>query len=127
MTLNEENFFYFAVTHLNGHCIFEREFNQLLNHIIFIKRLCKKYSSGKSINVNLLINHFIILYNEFAENAMTQMLFLKINKEYYPILKAVLIGLGKIEKDDVIELDGESISISSIEMDENIFQQILEI
>lgn len=58
---------------------------------------------------------------------MTQMLFLKINKEYYPILKAVLIGLGKIEKDDVIELDGESISISSIEMDENIFQQILEI
>ena len=64
--LTEKNFFHYAVSNLKSHYVSENEFKLLLKHIVYIKRLLKKFQTDeKDLNLNLLLNHFIILYNEF--------------------------------------------------------------
>ena len=64
--ITEENFYKFALHSLKSKYLVESEFKSLLKHITYIKRLSKKYKDNpKKFNVNLLINHFIIIYNEF--------------------------------------------------------------
>ena len=110
--LNDENFiFYAASNYLNPKSITIDEFYEDLNHIKYIKRLLNRYLNHKELKINLIINHMILLYNVFEPQAMTKMLFYKLDDVHYPILKPFLIQLsflpkqvGKIET-DLIPLD----------------------
>ena len=88
--LNEKNFFHYAVSNLKSHYVSESEFKLLLKHIVYIKRLLKKYQVKEvDLNLNLLLNHFIILYNEFNISAMNHILFFQFETIYYPELKSI--------------------------------------
>ena len=127
--ITEENFYKFALHSLKSKYISESEFKSLLKHITYIKRLLKKYKdSPRNINVNLLINHFIIIFNEFDLVSANQILLYQINSLYYPQLKTILLILNKVRNTDCFEINYEKIEIETIKTDvalEKILKQII--
>ena len=94
--LNEDNFLLFAIKNYeNPQAVTREDFEKDLNHFKYIKRLLKRYKNSGNLKVHLLLNHFIILYNIFGE-AATPMLFFKIEREYWDVMKSFIIFLGKL-------------------------------
>jgi hypothetical protein len=94
--LNEDNFLLFAIKHYeNPQAVTREDFDKDLNHFKYIKRLLKRYKRDGELKIHLLLNHFIVLYNIFGE-AATPMLFFKIEKELWSVLKTFIIFLGKL-------------------------------
>lgn len=116
--ITEENFYAFALYNLRSKYLSETEFKSLLKHITYIKRLLKKYKDNPlNINVNLLINHFIIIYNEFHIRSANEILFYQIHEYYYPQLKTILIILNKLKETDCFEINYKRIEVSEILID----------
>lgn len=116
--ITDESFYYYTFSKLKSKYIEETEFKNLLKHIVYIKRLFKKYKDNpKNININLLLNHFIVLYNEIEINSANIILFYKINSIYYPQLKTILLNLHKIKNEEVIQINQNNIVISDILID----------
>ena len=94
--LNEDNFLLFAIKNYeNPQAVTKEDFDKDLNHFKYIKRLLKRYKNTGELKIPLLINHFIVLYNIFGE-AATPMLFFKIEKELWSIIKTFILFLNKI-------------------------------
>ena len=93
--LTEQNYILFAIKNYeNPQAVTEDDFYNDLKRFKWIKRLLKKYKSNGDMNIHLLINHFLILYNIFGD-ATTPLLFFKIDVEYWSIIKSILIYLGR--------------------------------
>ncbi len=94
--MNEKNFLIFANKHYeNPHAVTREDFDKDLNHFKYIKRLLKRYRNNGDLRSHLLINHFIIIYNLFGE-AATPMLFYKIEREYWDIVKTFIVFLNRL-------------------------------
>jgi hypothetical protein len=93
--LNESNYILFAIKHYeNPHCVTREDFDEDIKRFKYLKRLLKRYVRGSQLRTHLIINHLIILYNVFGE-AATPLLFFKLEREYWSILKTLLIYLNK--------------------------------
>ena len=94
--LNEGNFKLFAIKNYeNPQAVTEDDFHKDLNHFKYIKRLLKRYRNTGELKTHLIINHFIVLYNIFGD-ATTPMLFHKIEKELWPVMKTFVLFLNKL-------------------------------
>ena len=94
--LNENNFLLFAIKHYeNPQAVTKEDFDKDLNHFKYIKRLLKRYKNTGQLKTHLLINHFIILYNIFGD-ATTPMLFYKIDRELWSVMKTFIIFLNRL-------------------------------
>ena len=94
--LNEDTFLLFAIKHYqNPQAVTKEDFDRDLNHFKYIKRLLKRYRNTGELKSHLLINHFIILYNTFGD-ATTPMLFYKIERELWSVMKTFVIFLNKL-------------------------------
>jgi len=86
----------FAIKHYeNPHAVTQDDFYEDLRRFKWIKRLLKRYQKTGILKSHLLINHFIILYNVFGE-AATPLLFFKIDKELWPVIKTFVVYLGRL-------------------------------
>ena len=93
--LNEDNFLLFAIKNYeNPQAVTKDDFDKDLNHFKYIKRLLKRYKNTGELKTQLLLNHFIILYNIFGE-AATPMLFFKIEKDLWSSMKTFVIFLNR--------------------------------
>ena len=94
--LNEKNFLLFAIKHYeNPQAVTKDDFDKDLNHFRYIKRLLKRYKLNNDLKLHLLINHFIILYNIFGD-ATTPMLFFKIDRELWGMVKTFVVFLDRL-------------------------------
>ena len=94
--LNEDNYIMFAIKHYeNPHAVTQDDFYEDLKRFKWIKRLLKRYQTTGILKSHLLINHFIILYNVFGE-AATPLLFFKIDRELWPVVKTFVVYLGRL-------------------------------
>ena len=94
--LNEGNFKLFAIKNYeNPQAVTEADFDKDLNHFKYIKRLLKRYKNTGELKSHLILNHFIVLYNIFGE-AATPMLFFKIEKELWAVMKTFVLFLNKL-------------------------------
>ena len=94
--LTSENFLLFAIKHYeNPQAVTKEDFEKDLNHFKYIKRLLKRYRNTGELKAHLLLNHFIILYNIFGEGT-TAMLFYKIEKEMWEVMKTFVVFLDKL-------------------------------
>ena len=94
--LTEENFLLFAIKNYeNPQAVTKEDFDKDLNHFKYIKRLLKRYKNTGELKTHLILNHFIVLYNIFGE-AATPMLFFKIEKELWPVMKTFVLFLNKL-------------------------------
>ena len=115
--LNEDNFLLVAIKNYeNPHAITKEDFDKDLNHFKYIKRLLKKYKSSGELKAHLLINHFIILYNIFGE-ATTPMLFFKIEKDLWSMVKTFIIFLERLP-------DSPRCYIHDIEIDDDCLSEL---
>ena len=94
--LNEDNYVMYAIKHYeNPHAVTQDDFYEDLKRFKWIKRLLKRYQTTGILKSHLLINHFIILYNVFGE-AATPLLFFKIDRELWPVVKTFVVYLGRL-------------------------------
>ena len=94
--LNEENYIMFAIKHYdNPQAVTQEDFFEDMKRFKWIKRILNKYKNTGDLNVHLLINHFMILYNIFGE-AATPLLFFKLNKELWSVLKTFILYLERL-------------------------------
>ena len=93
--LNDSTFILFAIKHYeNPQAVTKEDFDEDLKRFKYLKRLLKRYVRGGQLRIHLIINHLIILYNVFGE-AATPLLFYKLEREYWCILKTILSYLNK--------------------------------
>ena len=104
-TLTPENINMFAMKHYdNPSCVDEQEFLDDMKRFKYLKRLFRKYDTSKDLKMRLIINHIIVLANVFGVDAATTLLFFKIEKSHWPILKAFLIFLRYMPENDLVDV-----------------------
>jgi hypothetical protein len=92
--LNDGNFLIYAAKCYDRPHILQSEFEDDLRRIKYIKRLFRKYRQTGDCKERLILNHIIILSNVFGVESTVNMLFYKVDKDDYPILKTFLIFLN---------------------------------
>ena len=113
--LNKDNFIYFAIRHYeNPNTTTQEEFEEDLNRFKYVKRWMKKYHESGTINIHLLLNHIMIIFNCW-DDASVPMLFHKVDKEYWPYLISFLQFLNRVPQ-------YPKTSINEIEADLNILK-----
>ena len=122
--LNDDNFLMFAMKEYNDiQCTDIEEFYDDLKKIKYIKRLFNIYTNTGQLKERLILNHLIVFYNVFSVQAGTRILFYKIEKDFWPILKTFLIFLDRMpEKIDSIR--GETVRASDILLDDGIITRL---
>ena len=104
-TLTPENINMFAIKHYsNPSCVDEQEFLDDMKRFKYLKRLFRKYDTSKDLKMRLIINHIIILANVFGVDAATSLLFFKIEREHWSILKAFLVFLHYMPENDLVDI-----------------------
>jgi hypothetical protein len=94
--LNGDNYILFAIKYYdNPQSITKDDFYEDLNRFKYIKKLLRKYVKSGDLKVNLLINHFIIVFNVFND-ASIPLLFFKIEEELWSPMKTFLLFLNRI-------------------------------
>lgn len=94
--LSEDNFIEYAMEHYHSlQQSSAEEFHEDLKRIQYVRALISKYVKDKDmLKERLILNHIIILQNVFGVKASVVLLFLKLPKEYWAILKTFLVFLN---------------------------------
>ena len=112
--LTHETIDIFALRHYDNRGASKEEFDDDMNRFKYLKRLFRKYDTSKEFKSRLIINHIIILGNVFGVDASTTLLFFKIDKQHWSILKTILIFLDYMP-------DGEMLDL---EIDQNVMEEL---
>jgi len=122
--LNDDTFLMYAMREYNNmQCTDIEEFYDDLKKIKYIKRLFNSYKNNGQLKERLILNHFIIFYNVFTLQAGTRILFYKIEKDFWPMLKTFLIYLDRMP-DKIDSVRGEIILASDIQLDDGIVTRL---
>jgi len=125
--LNEKNYLHFAMKYYdNRQCTSVEEFNEDLNKIKYVKRLFNRFLETGELRTNLILNHLIVIYNVFENEAATRMLFFRVEKKFYSILKPFLIFLNRLPE-KVRGIDGENIQTNHIPLNETTIKELRKI
>ena len=100
--LTPDNIVMFAMKHYdNPSCIDKKEFLDDMKRFKYLKRLFRKYDTSKVLKVRLILNHIIVLANVFGVDASSTLLFFKIDKKHWSILKTFLVYLSYMPENDM--------------------------
>lgn len=123
MKLSEDNFVLYAMKHYdNPQCQTVQEFEEDLKKFLYLKKLFARYKKNGDLKERLILNHIIVLYNLFGE-ALTNMLFFKVEEEHWSALITFLIYLNRV--DEKIEYNG--LLVSDIPIDDTIVSALRKI
>jgi hypothetical protein len=94
--LNEDNYLLFAIKYYdNPQSTTKEDFFDDMKKFKYVKRLVKRYKKTGDLQIHLIINHIITLFNIFND-ATIPLLFLKLEDELWPTLKSFLVFLDRI-------------------------------
>lgn len=121
--LSENNFLLYAMHHYdNPQCHSVEEFEEDLKKFLYLKKLLSRYKRDGELRERLILNHIIVLFNVFGD-ATTNMLFYKIDTEYWGVLATFLVYLERMPE----SLPQHSLKLSDIPLDETIIQALRKI
>jgi len=103
--LTSETIDIFAKRHYDNRGASQEEFDDDMNRFKYLKRLFRKYDTSKEFKSRLIINHIIVLANVFGIEAATTLLFFKVDKQHWSILKTVLIFLNYMPEQELIDIE----------------------
>tara|TARA_R110002167_G_scaffold91848_2_gene246961 strand:- start:617 stop:988 length:372 start_codon:yes stop_codon:yes gene_type:complete len=104
-TLNKRNFELFAAQHYNNpECLDIEEFKEDLARFKYLKRLLRRYELAEDLQIRLILNHIIVLYNVFGIESANKMLWYKIEPEHWTYIKPFLIFLNYLPVDEKVEI-----------------------
>ena len=122
--LNDDNFLMYAMKEYDDiQCTDIEEFYDDLKKIKYIKRLFNIYKNTGQLKERLILNHLIVFYNVFPIHAGTRILFYKIEKTFWPMLKTFLIFLDRMPE-TVDSIRGETIRSNDIQLDDGIVTRL---
>ena len=103
--LTPDNIMMFAMKHYdNPSCVDKKEFLDDMKRFKYLKRLFRKYDTSKALKIRLILNHIIVLANVFGVDASSTLLFFKIDKKHWPILKTFLVYLNYMLENDLADI-----------------------
>lgn len=103
--LNEDNWMMYASKYYkNIQCTSVEEFYDDLQRFKYLKRLLKRYFNNDDLQERLILNHIIVLNNVFGIEESNKMLFYKIDKDHWHILKTFLVYLNYITEDAYVDI-----------------------
>jgi hypothetical protein len=102
---NKNIYAYMISSYDNPQCIDFEEFEEDTKVPKYIKRLINRYLFTGELKERLILNHVISFYNVFTAEAATRILFFKVKKEDYSILKTFLVYLN-LMPDQIVLIDG---------------------
>ena len=122
--LNEKNFLLYAMKEYNNpQCVQVEEFYDDLKKVKYIKRLFNQYLNEGVLKERLLLNHIIVFYNVFPVRSATRILFLKIEEEFWPILKTFLVYLSYMP--EIIDsINGRAILSDDIQLNQGVVDRL---
>jgi hypothetical protein len=124
---SKNSLLYALTSYDNPQCLNTEEFEEDYRGFKYIKRLARRYLTTKRLNVQLMLNHIILLNNVFGPVATSRLLFVKCDDaRMYTVLKPFLTYLNILP--DVVEgIDGADIYTASIPLDAKLLRQIQEV
>lgn len=123
MKITEDNFLLHAMHHYdNQQCHTLEEFEEDLKRFLYIRKLLNRYKKDGDLKHRLILNHIIVLYNLFGD-ALTDMLFFKVEKEYWPVLITFLVYLNRMPD----HVDDYGIKLSEISLDQTVISALRKI
>ena len=103
--LTLDNIMMFAMKHYdNPSCVDKKEFLDDMKRFKYLKRLFRKYDTSKVLKIRLILNHIIVLANVFGVDASSTLLFFKIDRKHWPILKTFLVYLNYMPENDLKDI-----------------------
>ena len=103
--LNADNFELFAGKYYtNPQCTSIEEFQEDLLKFKYLKKLFTRYNNNDDLQIRLILNHIIILYNVFEADACTAMLYHKMNSASWNALTTFIIFLNYITEPPHVDI-----------------------
>ena len=103
--LTLDNIMMFAMKHYdNPSCVDKKEFLDDMKRFKYLKRLFRKYDTSKVLKIRLILNHIIVLANVFGVDASSTLLFFKIDRKHWSILKTFLVYLHYMPENDLKDI-----------------------
>ena len=106
----------------NTQCTSVEEFEEDLKRFMYLKKLFQRYKENNDLRERLILNHIIVLHNLFGIGT-TEMLFHKIDKEYWQALVTFLVYLERMPE----SVPDYNIVLNEIELDEYIISSLRKI
>jgi hypothetical protein len=92
--ITEDNFLLIAMNaYDNSQCTSIAEFEEDLKRFSYLKKLFSRYNENGDLKERLILNHIIVLHNIFGVVTI-ELLFFKIDKQYWNTLASFLVYLG---------------------------------
>ena len=114
---------YMIASYDNPQCVDIDEFEDDVKIPKYIKRLINRYSSVGELKERLILNHIILFYNVFEQEAATRILFFRLDSQDYSILKTFLTYLNYMP--DVVELiNGRNVLNSDIQVCQEVAERL---
>ena len=113
----ESEVFNYAIKHYsNPSCKTAEEFTKDYNIAVTIKRLLNKRAKGEDVNLRLVLNCFISMYNVFEPQAANVILYHRMGEDHYSSVKTIGTFLN-LMPDDIPMLN---IDVRLIEFDQEL-------
>lgn len=97
--LNNQNMlFYMAVNYNDVSSEGTVDFLEDVKRIKYIKRLLSSYTESGDLKIRLLLNHIIVLVNQFGPFPASRILLYKIGSKYHDIVVTILHELNVLDK-----------------------------
>ena len=95
--LTEKNVLLYAAKHYYKPQFSDvEEFYEDLKRFKYVKRLVNRYLDQGELIERLILNHMIIIFNSFGNEAALNILDLKLDDKHWPVIKPFLIYLNYI-------------------------------
>jgi hypothetical protein len=114
--LNDENFLIYAIKAYDKPFMVMSELEEDLKRFKYIKRLIRKYKATGELKERLILNHLIVLGNVFGVEAAVRMLYYRMDKEDYEILKTFLLYLN-YQPRLITGINGKNLNSGDISVD----------
>ena len=121
--LTEENILLYATkAYDKPNCVMS-EFLEDMKRFNYLNKLFMRYRKYDELRERLILNHLMVLYNVFGPEAVSRLLFYKVEKEDYSALKTFLLFLN-IMPEKVKGINGSDIISSYIPVDMKIANKL---
>ena len=122
--INENNIeLYCMKFYDNPQCIGTEDYRDDMKRFKYLKRLLNHYLTTHELKQRLILNHLIMIYNLFENEAATRILFYKIDENSWQVLKPFLIYLKRMPR-VVRGIRSKDIRDSDIILDQNVVKQL---
>lgn len=114
--ITRENWQMYAIKHYDvPNLDSEQEFYEDIKRFKYLKRLFRKYKATGELKTRLIINHIIVLQNVFGVEAACTLLFFRIEKEFWPLLKTFLVYLNYVEEHEISDVNISKTLLKNLE------------